>query len=181
MIDVYEYARKNKFTAHSAICNTEFRDIFKNISINSVVEIGTYKGISAAYIAQFANKVYTFDIVDYPEKYKNWDILGVNDKMFFYVVKSRYEDNIAKNFSGTFSKNNGAVDIKFILDEIDFDFAFIDGEHTYRDVKADFELVKRCGRVLFHDVVPEFRFINKFVKELNIKLIGNVAYWEETK
>lgn len=178
MIDVQRYARDNKLIPHSAISNVEFRDFFKTIEINIAVEIGAYKGIATTYIAQFANEVHTFDVVDYPEKYKVWYDLKVSNKIFFYVVKSRYEDNVAKNFEGEFPKDKRAVDIEKILDPLTFDFAFIDGEHTYENVKADFELVKRCGRVLFHDADPKFSFVNKFIRELGLVRTGNLAYWE---
>ena len=49
------------------------------------------------------------------------------------------------SFKGTVSQNEKAIDIKYVLDRIKFDFAFIDANHNYNDVKADFELVKSCG------------------------------------
>lgn len=181
MIDVYKYARENKLWKYSVIDDEKFRNFFHKIEIDTIVEIGTYRGISTAYISQFANKVYAFDIVDYPEKYKVWYDLKVSHKIFFNVVKSRYEDNIAKNFEGKFPKDKRAINIESVLDEINFDFAFIDGEHTYKDVKADFELVKRCGRVLFHDVDPVYKQVNKFAHEIGIKINGNIGYWEAEK
>ncbi len=167
MIDIHKYAVKNKIISASAINHKEFRDFFKTIKIKTAVEIGTNKGMSAAYIAHFVKKVFTFDIRDYPQKYKAWNDLGVENKIFYYTIKNQQ-------------------DIKEILDKIRFDFAFIDGAHTYKDVKADFELVKRCGRVLFHDVSPYYKGkkhhrhdgIIKFINELgNIKITGNIGYW----
>jgi hypothetical protein len=40
---------------------------------------------------------------------------------------------------------------KRLIDGMTFEFAFIDGAHDYASVRRDFEMVKRCGRVLFHD------------------------------
>jgi cephalosporin hydroxylase len=41
------------------------------------------------------------------------------------------------------------------------DLLFIDGDHSYEGVKADFEnygpLVRAGGFVAFHDIVPDFR------------------------
>lgn len=160
MIDIYLYAKKNKLLEYSAIGNEGFREFFKNIKINVVVEIGTYRGISTAYIAQFVNKIYTFDIKDYPEKYKVWKDLGLEDRIKFYLVKDK-------------------EGIKNIIKNIDFDFAFIDNGHKYENVKTDFELVKRCGRVLFHDVDPRsFPQINRFIYEIGAKIIwNNGGYW----
>ena len=55
--NVYEYAKKNKLCEHSAINSDGFTNFFKDIKIKTVVEIGTYKGISAAFLAQFAKTV----------------------------------------------------------------------------------------------------------------------------
>jgi len=159
-MDVYEYAIKNKLKGRSSINCPKFRDFFKTIKIKTVVEIGTFKGISAAYMAQFARKIFTFDIMDYPEKYKVWYDLRINNRIFYYTIKSR-------------------KDIKTILNKIKFDFAFIDAKHTYKDAKADFELVKHCGKVLFHDIHKKaFKGVRKFVvDELGAKDEGTIAYW----
>ncbi|MHA1302186.1 MAG: class I SAM-dependent methyltransferase [Candidatus Heimdallarchaeaceae archaeon] len=157
---VYNYAKENDLFVQSAIKEKEFREFFKTINIKTVVEIGTYRGVSAAYIAQFAKKVFTFDIVDWEEKYRVWYELGVGDRIRYFTIKDR-------------------EDIRKVLGGIDFDFAFIDGKHTYEDVKADFELLKRCGRVLFHDVAKRKNYgLRRFVKRIEAKIEGNIAYWE---
>lgn len=186
MIDmkIYNYAKKNNLIKASAMPSLKTsEDFFRQLNINIAIEIGTFWGISAAYIAQFANKVHTFDIIDHPQKYKVWDDLKVKNKVFFHLVKGRNIVNKTfKDFKGTHTLTGKEVDIKTILNTIDFDFAFIDGNHIYEDVKADFELVKKCGRVLFHDIIPEFEGVNKFVHEIGIKQIFyNVGYWEAEK
>lgn len=180
-MDVYEYARNNNLLMHSAVKEKEFRDFIANLKFNIAVEIGTYKGVSTAYIAQFANKVYTFDIRDYPEKYKVWEDLKVKDKICYYTIKGKNE-----NFLGEFEPERNRLNIKNILGNIKFDFAFIDGEHNYKAVKDDFEMVKKCGRVLLHDAnhpnvdkQEGYKGINRFAKEIGALFIGNIAYWEE--
>jgi len=180
MINICEYAKRNNIYLRSAIGCKEFRDFFETIEIDTIMEIGTYRGLGAAYMAHFANKVYTFDVVDYPEKYKAWYELGVSNKINFYLIKFRdVKNGVFKNIVGTYELTMKEVDIKPIIDNIEFDFAFIDGNHTYEDVKADFELVKRCGRVLFHDVSSRFEGVRKFIKELGVKITGNIGYWEK--
>jgi len=51
-LDVYEYVKENKLKGRSAINQVEFRDFFKDIKIKTIVEIGTYKGASTAYIEE---------------------------------------------------------------------------------------------------------------------------------
>ncbi|MFK5283878.1 hypothetical protein ACI3PL_30305, partial [Lacticaseibacillus paracasei] len=40
-----------------------------------------------------------------------------------------------------------------IVNRLDFDFAYMDGDHTH-DTHEDWALVQRCGRVLFHEFWP---------------------------
>lgn len=160
-MDLYEYAKKKGLKGRSAINQEEFREFFKNIKIKTVVEIGTLKGISAAYIKQFCSKVFTFDIEDYPEKYKVWEDFGMTSRIFYYTIEDR-------------------KDIKAVLDKIKFDFAFIDGSHTWEDARQDFDLVKSCGKVLFHDVNKKaFKGVRKFVEEIGAEIIGPLAYWHK--
>lgn len=110
----------------------KFRDIIEIIRPKRVVEIGTAKGISALLMSVIADNICTFDILDYPEKYILWNIHNVNNKIQFYHCE-----------------NND--DKKEELDKMDFDFAFIDGDHSFSGVSFDFGCVNKCGRVLFHD------------------------------
>ena len=68
--------------------------------------------------------------------------------------------------------------------KLTFDFAFIDGMHKVENVRHDFENVKFCGRVLFHDVnIPEIA--DFVIGELGGKIINadtdepaKFGYWE---
>jgi len=158
--DVYQYAKDKKLLTASAIKNKEFRDFFGKVKIKTVVEIGTRQGISATHIAQFARKVFTFDVYDFKRKYKVWEVFGVDKKIYYQTVTGRQE-------------------IKEFLHTIKFDFAFIDGKHTYEDVRADFEMVKSCGKVLFHDTAKRKNYgVREFVKEIGAEIEGNIAYWK---
>jgi len=174
-MNVLEYARKNGLSAHSAIIDKEFRDFFKDKDIKCIVEIGTYLGISAAHMAKFADEVHTFDIIDYPERAKVWKDLKLTN-VYFYLIKPREG---SRNFQGKMPNNPDAKDIKEVLEDIDFDFAFIDStHHNYIEVRSDFELVKSCGRVFFHDADPVgFPKVAQVVDEIGAKRIGGLAYW----
>lgn len=94
-----------------------------------VVEVGTRFGMSAAVLSEYCNHVYTFDIVK--PKYPVIDFLGIENITQIVVDEKHIHREIAK---------------------IDFDFAFIDGNHAKDYPLRDFEAVKKCGRVLFHDI-----------------------------
>ena len=159
--NILEYAKENKLLAQTAVKNEEFLDFFGKFPIKTVVEIGTHKGLSAAYMAQFAKKIFTFDVKDYVEKYKVWSDFKVEEKIRYFTVSGREE-------------------ISEILKDIKFDFCFIDGLHKYDEVRADFEMVKKCGKVLFHDSAKRKVYgVRKFVDEIGAVITGNIAYWSK--
>ena len=140
------------------------------------LEIGTAAGVSAL-IASDYSKVITIDKYDFPTKYILWNSFGVSDKIQPLLTPTEEEK-------------------KATIDKLDFDLAFIDAVHTYEGVKADFELVKRCGKVLFHDYMfPGSEFernghwgdvvcgVKKFVDELpkdEVIIREPFAFWKKT-
>jgi SAM-dependent methyltransferase len=127
-----------------------------------ILEIGTFRGLSTAYLAQFVRKIYTIDVIDEPLKYDIWDYLGVRDKIVFLKVDSEEMK-------------------KAIISNLKFDLAFVDGEHFDPYPEGDFNLVKHCGRVIMHDYVKEFPDVIRFVDTLESKeIVGCFVYWEDS-
>jgi predicted O-methyltransferase YrrM len=136
----------------------------------TVLEIGTYRGVSAAWMAQFCDRVVTIDLAQ-GQMHKHapdfdrmafWDALGIRNIDLHLV-----ENDQAK----------GAL-----INGLDFDFAFIDGDHRARGPAKDFELVRRCGTVLFHDCDPRNPSdVSRFVASLprhQVEQIGIFALWK---
>lgn len=133
-----------------------------------ILEIGTFKGASAACMAQFCERVITIDLRNgllehvHPEwdRLAFWAALGI-DNIELHLVR-----NDAKKAE--------------IVAGIDFDFAFIDGAHD-KTVEADFALVKRCGAVLFHDYNGDAGdCVSSFVNTLpahQVRSFGIFALW----
>ena len=170
MIDIYKWGKEHEvIPGVLGIKASAMPDLktsgkwFESLKINILVEIGTCYGLSAAHFAQYVNTVHTFDVANFKGRDKLWEDIGVADKICFHQIKNR---------------NN----IKRILRDIDFGFAFIDASHLVKDVRADWKIVKRCKRVLFHDV-DEIRYPDNygFLQEIGGKIIyNNVGYWEKT-
>lgn len=132
--------------------------------IKHVLEIGTYNGLGTAFMAQYAEKVTTIDIADYPLKKDIWNAVGVTDKITAHLVETEEEKQV-------------------IIDDLDFDVAFVDGNHFEEYPRTDFEMVKHCGRVILHDYHTDFPDVMRFVDGLNqdtIEIKGLFVYWEDS-
>jgi hypothetical protein len=169
----------------SAARDKAFYEILDKIDFNTAVEIGTYKGLSTVVLASKAKMVYTFDVYDWEEKDFIWDSFGFKDKIKSFVLgKLKSKDMNIKGLDGWaivghhIDRIASRQNINKKLQTLDFDFAFIDGWHDYENVKKDFEIVKKCGKVLFHDYT-RYLEINKFCDEIGAKPIGCFAYWEK--
>lgn len=115
-----------------------FERVLDGKGYSTALEIGTYRGIAAAEMAQYCERVVTIDL-EYGKLEKNgekfdrnafWRSLGIGNITFLPIRDDAHK--------------------KVLVDALYFDFAFIDGAHD-ETVRDDFNLVKRCGRVLFHD------------------------------
>lgn len=103
------------------------------------LEIGTYRGVSSALMAQFCETVVTIDLRQGKmerdrqvfDRVRFWEAMGV------FNVESHLVDNDAEKAD--------------LIERLDFDFAFVDGDHEGDAPRRDFDLVKRCGTVLLHD------------------------------
>lgn len=132
-----------------------------------VIEIGTFLGFGSALLASYARTVFTFDIW-YRNSHHIWNELKLAERINCYTGSQKFIDDLIKQIEGS--------------PQFNFNFAFIDGNHTKKSVKHDFELVKFTKRVLFHDANVEG--IGDFITEIGGKFIGEdkiFGYWEKDK
>jgi hypothetical protein len=120
--------------ARSSAC-MEFESFLKSIGAGgeTCLEIGTYQGSSAIILSQYFKRVICVSVDDDPRRIIKREIvayLGIRN-IEFHDVRSNAEK-------------------KRIVDGLEFDFAYSDGDHA-NDCREDFELVKRCGKVLMHE------------------------------
>lgn len=144
--------------------------IFADGYFSNILEIGTYKGIGAACLSQWCEKVFTVDLIqgrmennqENFDREEFWDSLGCKNIDLFLV-----KDNIEKSS---------------LIQTLDFDIAFIDGGKD--DIAEDFEMVKHCGHVLFHDYDDRgqpalnkvYDFVNSLPKE-KVTITDIFALW----
>ena len=133
-----------------------------------ILEIGTYRGIGSAYMSQFCERIVTVDLKHGKmekdrqvfDRFRLWETLGVKNIDLFLVDGDKHKADLIKTF--------------------DFDFAFVDGDHEGNAPRDDFELVKRCGAVLFHDYDGDngvTRLVNSLPKE-QVTVMDIFAFWQ---
>jgi len=114
----------------------------------TIVEIGTRYGAFAALLGRLAERVFTLDLHGAAEVPDVLECAGAAN-----VVPLLVASDAAKGL---------------LLDALDFDLAFIDGDHTREGAALDFAHTRRCGVVLFHDYAdPGFHGVTEFVDALD--------------
>ncbi len=149
-------------------CEPFLRKVFRQIQPERAVEIGTLYGATTALLAHYSDSVVTIDINYQQIASYLWGYFGVQPKIQYVVVKNDEDKKLLCNE---------------LYDKYGFDFAFIDAMHTYDAVKIDFDCVKRCGKVLFHNYgLRNHPGITEFVNELpdnEVWIQRPFAYWEK--
>lgn len=156
----------------SAVSLRDGEDIFRHFlegkGYRTVLEIGTYKGVSAACMSQYCDKVITIDLAHGQleaggtpfDRQAFWDTAGVSNVELHLV-----RDNAEK---------------AKLIASLEFDFAFIDGAHDHT-VRDDFEMVRKCGRALFHDYSEtpgKPNHVKRFVDSLGPVEVRDIfAFW----
>ena len=116
-----------------------FERTMKGKGYRTALEIGTYRGCSAAEMSQYVDRVITIDLkkgkLEHNEESWDrqafWNSLDIHNIELYLVADDQEKAHLIR--------------------ALNFDFAFIDGAHNEKGVALDFSLVKRCGHVLFHD------------------------------
>lgn len=159
---IYKELAKHKEYGFGFICGgTSVRpdniilQVVQHLNPKVSVEIGTYRGLATAIIASVCDRVHTYDIEYRKGTDFIWNLFNVKERISYHVIK----DNFVK---------------KHDLIDKEFDFAYIDGDHSIPGVKYDFDITNKCGHVLFDDADG----IAQFLKTINsINITKRFAYW----
>ncbi len=127
-------------------------------------EIGTWNGLTAAVLSRYFDEVVTVDIMSNGGlKHEVLRHLGIKNVRCFDIADNADKAQVWKRFGP-------------------YDFAYLDGDHA-NDTMTDFELVRGCGRVLFHEAWPHQRPVHDLVfgmlppNEVSTNGMG-LALWE---
>lgn len=131
-----------------------FRALLARLRPQTVTEIGTHQGVSAALLAEYATHVITIDVLPNPARKRVWERLCVAD---------RIEEHVHKSSRGRDAEIARAVALS--------DLAFVDGSHLMPDIERDFALCIPCGTVILHDywlAGEDWPDVKKFVDALDL-------------
>lgn len=155
--------------ARSAAC-MEFENFLWRINprVDTCLEIGTYQGITALVLSQFFRQVICVSVDTDKSRIIKRDIVEFLEIKNIHFIDA---DNNAEK--------------RKAIEGLKFDFAFSDGDHV-NDTVEDFNLVKRCGRVLFHEFWPLQPPVHNLVMslprdEVTFAHFDCFAYWEKKK
>jgi predicted O-methyltransferase YrrM len=116
-----------------------------------VLEIGTYAGLNAILLSRHAKHVTTVD--------------NYSSSMADFKTTSRY----LAAYGNIEAVNSRSDEYAKTIEDETFDTVFIDGDHHYCGVKADFEnyqnKVKKGGVLIFHDTDELHDEVHSFIKD----------------
>lgn len=124
-------------------------------------EIGTWNGLTAAVLSRFFDEVVTVDIAHNDQKHEILSFLGIKNVRCIDILDNAEKAKVAASLS--------------------FDFAYLDGDHAH-DTVLDFDMTKKCGRVLFHEVWPQQPPVWEHVHSLPFQQVtyggAGLAIWD---
>ncbi len=132
----------------------EFLKIFTKIKPKLILEIGTYDGGTLFFLSKFAHPDATIITIDLPIIRQGAGYSPAKIP-FYKAFKSK---NQKIHFIRENSHTIAAITkVQKILKRKKIDVLFIDGDHTYKGVKKDYEnfspFVRKGGLIAFHDIV----------------------------
>lgn len=143
-----------------------------NVRAVRCLEVGTWTGITAQILSRFCGEVVTIDVVDRSEKYEIdrfvCGLRGLDSSVKFVVSEpEKVSDAIMRERCGE-----------------GFDMAFLDGDHA-KETLSNWDAVKHCGQVLFHECWPSQPVVWNLVKSLPRDEVTfgafNFALWRKKK
>lgn len=127
-------------------------------------EVGTWNALTSVVLSRFFDQVVTVDIAHNEEKHRVLAHLGIRNVQCIDIVDNEHKARIARDTK--------------------FDFAYLDGNHA-DDTNLDWDLTKKCGRVLFQECWPFQQPVFNLVHSLPSHQVSyggmGLALWDGSK
>jgi cephalosporin hydroxylase len=160
-------------------------EIYTTLAPAKVIEIGSFYGATLWYWITGSKNIQRVTSVDYP--------IGPADGRYNEMIQSRAqwsgwaeESRVCLyDIQGDSHARATVERVAQIYPDNDVDFLFIDGDHSYRGVRADYlnysQFVRPGGLIVFHDIIglPD---VSKFWRELKsasrcMEIFGGAGGW----
>jgi len=140
---------------------TKLLEHVKKMKPKVVVEIGTANGGTLLSMIKVAPKDASFVSIDLPAGEFGGGYAWYKIPLLKAFVSGKQSLHLLRADS---HKLETRQQLEKILAGQPIDFLFIDGDHTFKGVKQDFELysplVRKGGSIAFHDIVPHAKELN---------------------
>ena len=138
----------------------------RGIRGRSCFEVGTWNGLTAAVLSRYFDRIVTVDIAHNPLKHQVLRHLGITNVTCVDITDNAEKAQVWKKYGG------------------DFDFAYLDGDHA-NDTETDFDMLKGCERVLFHEAWPwqdpVWSLIHRLPRDEVVHNGLGLALWDSTR
>ena len=157
------------------------------------VEIGTCRAESTAYLLDKCPNIVKLYTIDPYKAYDDWNgeiDQDVLDK-FMMIAQENLKQHGDRVQMIRETSSDAASKIKTITEKAEFDFIFVDGDHSYETTLADCEayypLLKKGGLFCGHDyttlesvkkAVTDFRTNNKINTPVNLSLNSSFFWYK---
>lgn len=133
-----------------------------NVSGKVCFEIGSWNGLTAVVLSRYFERVISVDIAHNDIKHEIVDYLGIKNIRFLDIADNADKAKVAREWK--------------------FDFAYLDGDHA-ADTEDDWNLVRHCRRVLFHEAWRIQKPVYDLVRSLPQDQVtwngDGLALWQE--
>jgi predicted O-methyltransferase YrrM len=148
-------------------------ELVQQASANRILEIGTFEGGTLALLAQAAPP---------DASLLSLDINYCDHRLYSYPKLARSGQTITCYNADTHSSATQEF-VRAWLAGDKFDVIFIDGDHSYPGVKADYEMyslfIRPGGFIAFHDIHPDYK--TRFGRQTENDVGEVPAFWKELK
>ena len=166
------------------------QELLKNEKISRIVEIGTWTGGTALLWAHMVSQyddgvLYCCDLsFFYGYHYAVNPVTGVVEEYRDQIYRGKPQEKYIKELQGDSHDPAFIESVKNQVGINSIDFMFLDGDHSYEGIKADFynyaSLVKKGGYIAFHDIVDSkyHRDFGCHVEQFWREIKNQFEWWE---